>query len=413
MRPLLKQIAELVGNALREFRASIEPRLKTLEERDPTKLLADLQSDLAKANASLEQGTRSVVEITMDTKALQKTLDETIVDLRKWFDDAQDKALKGLEDRVKSFDEAARIREGALNEMSGQLRALLEERAGQPALEEVVREVANSLREVDRTLIDRSKEAATAVVNEWRSGIEGQLTALSEALSTVALETLAKNAAALVPMPELKGFVTFGDVDKLIAKHLDLVKEVVALKEALGKTPSVEALASAAAALVPKPEIPDAPDLKGFATLTQLEALTEKASALSTQLAELKTCFTKQPSTEDLARTAAAMVQIPVPQDLTGFATQVALSGVVEANTKLSSQVTELHKLVVGQPSSVDLARAAAALVPVAAPQDLSGFITIEKVQQMIAEDRKANFVEPKKIRYFVSQSRWKCWRGK
>lgn len=343
MKPILKQIAELIGGAIRELRQSIEPRLKSLE------------------------GSQEALALTT------RSAEERLIGL--------------VDDRIKSFHEAMLAREALQNDLTGQLKALLQERSAVPPVEVIVRQVVQELRGADETLVARCKESALALIHQWTTEYQAKFLTLAAAIQELpTVEAIAAKAAGLVevpPAPDLKGFATHLEVQ---ANQELMMEQVELLKDTLSKLPTLDQVAARAVTFVPAPK---APDLSGLVTEAQVRALdqlvTERIAGLHKRVDEL-------PSTDEVARKAAALVSVPAAPDLSGLATKEELD-------LLTKQVSEDNALAAGITKSADALFKQLdnriSKVELAEPPDVSGFLKADQVKELITEDRVRFAVAP------------------
>lgn len=276
MRPIFKQIAELIGGAAHELRLAIDPRIMALEKH--------------------------VEAAALEREATRKKLEELPA-----LDDVLVRVLKAVPQPqppdVSAFITAERAQE--------LIRADREKHATtQPDVKDIVSQVLDFIEAPDTIAI--AKTAAEMVhveplpdmsefvrTSQMKDALEKALDEVGKHLPTP--EDVAKFAVELIPepkIPDVSGFMTCNEVQILIAadreKHAvepltddHILRTVEAL---IPKPVDVEAVAKAAAALVPIPKDGKDGDPGETFTLEQVQALVAKAVA-----------SVKMPTAEDVA----------------------------------------------------------------------------------------------------------------
>jgi hypothetical protein len=361
MRPIFKQMAELIGKAIAELRKSIEPRVKTLEDQGEklTVQFAELKQHLGKDSEATQLKVNEVLQIKVDTQGLLETFARAGEELTQKIEELRARTLADIAAAITAHGQAVQDQLSLQNQLTGELRAMLDAKAGEPALEEIVSKCLTVLRGSDPK----------------------------------------------IHIPDVSGFLVESQVLALIenaTRGLQPIMDLaVVAREVAGRLPSIDEVALQAATLIDVPKVPDFPDTSKFLTQEQVEAIV--TGAVETKQSEteklLRVGFAAMPSIDDIAQKAASLVEFPAAPDLTGFVNEGQVQAIIKVHVDGKVDMAAVSAAIVEHlPSLDDLASKAARLIEVPVP-NLSGYALVSETQASVDAAVKEVLAEVKTLR--------------
>lgn len=405
MRPLLKQIAELIGGAVRDLAVAFDSRIKALESAVAS--LGESRQEIESAKAATARSLDQVLKIELDAAEFTEKLQESAGEIQSRLQTLIDSANKQFDERVKSFNDATGARDSAYNQRLGELTALIQDRLKQPSLEEIVGKCLAKLQssqpaaqapDVSKFL---TEEQVQGLVASATKELQPRIDVADLVKQLVALlpteESLAARAASIVNVPDVSGLITEQRAKELLAettKDLQPALDVALLANQVAELlPSSSELAQAAAALV---QIPEAPSVEGLVSEVRAAELISEATKLLQPRLEheqiMRQLEGQFPSKEELRGLSDSLTDaIASIPSVASLCSEEDVHALIESRIKAQAiDVADIVRQVVAHfPSEESVAGKVAGMIELPAEPDLSAFMTEKQVGDLIAAARE------------------------